>query len=622
MSADQSLDPLADVIRTVNGPKWKRIGVDRKAGVLIALWSLRTRQNMGIGEVLDLEILADWCAATGQKIIQLLPVNDTAYDAPPYCSCSAFALNPVYLSLRDIPGVDVKEWEKSRNEFEDLNRTLYWKIRGEKMRLLWPAYMQVKDKLRKDNEFARFCEENDFWLDVYATFMVMKDKHEQQSWKTWTDAAAGTPEFIREVSRRHADEVGFYRFLQWHLDRQWKRVKKYANDRGVFIKGDIPYLLNIDAADVWAWPHYFHQDLAAGCPPDFYNAEGQYWSFPTYRWWEMERDGYRWWTERLRHADKYFDIFRIDHVLGFFRIWSIPKGESAVYGQFVPAIHVTREILGKNGVGDGEVGDLIQRKILLPAYDTPDEFAFKWEFVKDDSFKSLPEHLKLRLMQMEDYFSENDEIQNKVWKDHGKKLLTMISRNTRMLICAEDLGTVPPCVRPTLEELGITKLLVDRWTKFVPTKKEKTRGFQEYWIEPWEYDPISVATPSNHDMPTLRGWWIELGETEEGRKDRWEQFHRFGWRGEMPYQLNAGGVRFILKRNLESESVYAIFSIQDILDMNPLWQNPDPKEDRINLPGTFSDHNWSWRMSLSLEELRDAEKFNRDYESLIQKSGR
>ncbi|OGH58106.1 MAG: hypothetical protein A3J70_03375 [Elusimicrobia bacterium RIFCSPHIGHO2_02_FULL_61_10] len=613
---------IESVLSTVNGPKWQRIGLDRKAGVMVPLWSLRTRRNAGIGEVLDLELLVDWCAATGQKLIQLLPVNDTAYDAPPYCSCSAFALNPVYLSLRDIPGIDPREVDHIRREFERQDRIVYYKIRGEKMRLLWGAYQRAKESLGHDQSFIQFCRDTAFWLDVYAVFMVMKDKHEQKSWKSWTDAPRGTPQFIAETAQRYPDEVGFYRYLQWHCDRQWRRVRKYANDRGVLIKGDIPYLLNNDAADVWAWPEYFHLDLAAGCPPDFYNAEGQYWSFPTYRWGDMEKEGNHWWIERLRHAEKYFDIFRIDHVLGFFRIWSIPAGESAVYGQYVPASRVTQDILRQHHISEEEERDLRDRRILLPAYQENGAYAFRWEFVKDAAGQSLPEDLKQRLQGLERYFPENDEIQNDLWKEHGAKLLSLLSRNTDMLICAEDLGTVPPCVRPALEDLGITKLLVDRWTKYAPTKAEKERGFQEYWIEPWEYDPISVSSPSNHDMPTLRGWWLELGATEAGRKDRWEQFNRFGWHGDMPEELKAGNVRFLLKRNLDGESIFVIFLIQDILDTNPAWQNDNPNDDRINLPGTYSDTNWSWRMRVPLEDLCGDREFNRKYREMVKDSGR
>src|SRR3989338_1027135 len=162
---------IESVLSTVNGPKWQRIGLDRKAGVMVPLWSLRTRRNAGIGEVLDLELLVDWCAATGQKLIQLLPVNDTAYDAPPYCSCSAFALNPVYLSLRDIPGIDPREVDHIRREFERQDRIVYYKIRGEKMRLLWGAYPPAKESLGHDQSFIQFCRDTAFWLDVYAVFM-------------------------------------------------------------------------------------------------------------------------------------------------------------------------------------------------------------------------------------------------------------------------------------------------------------------------------------------------------------------------------------------------------------------------------------------------------------------
>ena len=619
---DSTFDPVRDVLGTVNGSKWRRVGVDRKAGILVPLWSLRTARNCGIGEILDLERLTDWCAATGQKIIQLLPCNDTAYDAPPYCAVSAFALNPVYLSLYDIPGIDPNELEKIRAEFEPMDRVVYWKLKGEKMRLAWMAYESAGGGLDRDENFQAFCLENAYWLDTYAVFMVMKDKHEQTSWKTWTDAPTDSPDFIAEIGVRHALETGFYKFLQWHLDRQWKRMRRYANERGVLLKGDIPYLLNNDAADVWATPKNFNLDLVAGCPPDFYVPDGQYWSFPTYRWDEMERDGFRWWKERLKHAQKYFDIFRIDHVLGFFRLWSIAADEKPVHGQFVPTLHVTKEMLRKADIAPWEQDDLVRRRILLPAFHARGSYVFKWEFVKDRAYETLSADLKQKLYRLESHFAENDEIQNPLWKEHGKKLLTLMSENTDMLICAEDLGTVPACVRPTLEELGITTLLVDRWTKFSPTKKEKERGFQEYWIEPWEYHPISVSSPSNHDMPTIRGWWRELGTAEEGRKERWDHYHRFGWRYEMPDRLDADGVRFILKRNLDGESIFVILSLQDILDTNPAWQSFDPGADRINLPGTYSDNNWSWRMKIPLETLCASEEFNRAFKEMVKTSGR
>lgn len=619
--ASRLKDPLPAALHTVNGGKWRRIGIDRKAGVLVPLWSLRTRRNSGIGEVLDLELLVDWCVKTRQNIIQLLPANDTGYDAPPYCSCSAFAMNPTYLSLHDIPGIDLEEVRKVREAFEPADRIVYYKIRGEKMRLLWEAYVKVKDHLARDESYTRFCRDSAYWMDVYSAFMVLKDKHEQRSWRTWEDAPVGTPELVRDTVRRYADEAGFYRFLQWHLDRQWRRVRRYANDRGVLIKGDIPYLLNNDAADVWALPEYFRLDLVAGCPPDFYNAEGQYWSFPTYRWDALERDQNRWWIERLRHAERYFDIFRIDHVLGFFRIWSIPAGESAVYGQFVPSVLVTPDVLRHHGISGDEERDLIARKILLSA-GRRDSYAFKWKFIQDESFRGLSEDLQGRLRGMENYFSENEEIQSDLWRDHGKKWLSLLSQNTKMLICAEDLGTVPACVRPTLLELGITRLLVDRWTKFVPTKRELAEGVQESWIEPGQYDPVSVSSPSNHDMPTLRGWWIELGQTEEGRRDREEQTRRFGWTLGVPDWLDADAVRSILQRNLNGRSVFTIFFIQEILDTNPSWQNPDPAADRVNLPGVFSESNWSWRMRVCLEDLCAADDFNRGYAAMVRQSGR
>lgn len=618
---------LAD---TVNGEKWRRISAGRKAGVLTPLTGLRSRQSAGIGDILDLELLVDWCQKTGQKIIQILPVNDTGLDASPYSACSAFALNPAHLALREIPGIDLEDCKKFQKTWEAKDRLVYHRLRTEKMRLLRNAFLHGKKNLGKDPVFRGFCEENRFWLDVYTAFMVMKDACEQKSWRSWGQDSAGNGRMREKILKDNPEDALFYKFLQWQLDIQWRRAHAYASGHGVLLKGDLPFLLNADSSDVWAWPEYFHHDLAAGCPPDYYNADGQYWGFPTYRWDAIEKDGGRWWIERLRHAERYFDIFRIDHVLGFFRIWSIPLDWPATLGQFIPAICVTREILEQNRIGGDEVDELLRRKILLPAaWDGGDSnaFAFKWMFQKDSWFSAragLDHSLKDRLMHMERFFAEKDEIQNDRWRQHGEKWLAFLSQNTRMLVCAEDLGTVPPCVRPCLKDLGITTLIIDRWSKFIPTDREKREGKKEYWVEPWHYEPLSVATPSNHDMPTVRGWWKELGMTEEGKKERHEHHRRYGWKGYPPEEINADGVRFILKRNLDGKSVFTILSIRDWLDLNGDWHSRDPLDDRINLPGTVSEHNWSWRMPLCLEDMLDAKAdgFNRNVADMIAHSGR
>lgn len=614
-SAFRGLDP--EVLHTLNGEKWKRVGLDRKAGVLSPLFSLRTKDSAGAGEILDLTRLVDWCVLTGQRIIQLLPINDTAGDPSPYGTCSAFALNPICLSLQDVPGADPADAARLKHEFDGLDRVPYNRLRRAKMGILRKSYDAVKSGLGSDGNFLSFCHANAFWLNPYAAFLVLKDEHAQRAWDTWEEIPSGNEKTVRAVLDRCGDESRFHMFLQWQLDRQMRLVRSYANDRGVLLKGDLPFLLNMDSADVWAWPHYFNLNLAAGCPPDYYNANGQYWGFPTYRWDGMERDGHLWWKERLKHAESYYDIFRIDHVLGFFRIWSIPRGQPAFYGQYVPSIPVTRDILGKNSSESEDLSELVRKKILLPSFDSAEAYTFRWQFYKYSAYRSLPEALQNKLRQFEEYYPEHDDIQNDVWRDHGENLLTVLSQNTRMLVCAEDLGTVPACVRPCLRQLGITALVVDRWSKFIPSWRQKRQGMQEYWIEPWDCEPLSVSSPSNHDMSTLRGWWREIGQNE-----RWEHQRRFGRQEEPSDHLDAEGVRSILKRNLDGNSIFSIFLIREYLDLNSNWQSPDPAADRINLPGTVSDTNWTWRMPVSLEELCAASELNRQVSGLIHESGR
>jgi len=605
---------------TVNGDKWKTIGVSRRAGVLAPLFSLRTRSSTGIGGILDLERLVDWCAKTRLSIIQLLPINDTATDPSPYGSCSAFALNPVYLSLND-PAFDaiLPQSDRSAIRMDLADRVDYPRVRHTKLDLLRRAFLTARSDLGHNRSFADFQQRTSFWLPAYSAFMALKDAHDQRSWNDWGNWAVSSPETIDRAIRTFPDQTLFYQWIQWHLDRQMIRARGYAAAHGVLLKGDLPFLLNEDSADVWACPRFFNTSVAAGCPPDYYNADGQYWGFPTYRWDELARDEYGWWGERLRHAESYYDLFRIDHVLGFFRIWTIPVGDTAVFGQFVPAIGVTPETLRDTGVRPDEVSELVRRKILLPMLNASGAhaYAFKWKFHTDPDAQSLGGGLKHKLWKLESFFSENDEIQNDLWMNQGKDKLTAISRLTRMLVCAEDLGTVPPCVRPCLRDLGITQLVVDRWSKFIPTNREKKEGKREYWIEPWDWEPVSVASPSNHDMSTLRGWWLELSWN-----DRADQLRRWGWRGNPPESLDENAVQFILKRNLDSQSIFTILALRDWLDLNPRWLSPDPAADRINLPGTVSQKNWNTRMPVLLEELIDSEDFNRRIAEMVRAAGR
>lgn len=318
---------------------WERIGVTRRRGVCVPLFSLRSARDCGLGDVGDLPALVDWCARVGASVIQLLPVNDMGMDACPYSALSAFALDPVFVALDLIPGLeDDADWQRRVREAA---ATI-----PDGPRVDWPSARRVKGDLlaaaldRLDGPslrqtLAAFRAEHQ-WLEDYLPYRVIKEVEGFRSWEDWGPRYAA-PGALDAALKVHGDRVTLHLFAQWVLDVQFRAARDHAASRGVLIEGDIPILVSRDSADVWRLPHLFHLDVSAGAPPDMYATDGQNWGFPTYDWPAIEATGYAWWRSRLRHAERYFDLYRIDHVVGFFRIWTIPAGErTGREGRFVP----------------------------------------------------------------------------------------------------------------------------------------------------------------------------------------------------------------------------------------------------------------------------------------------
>ncbi len=319
---------------------WERIGVRRRRGVCVPLFSLRSDRDCGVGDAGDLPALVDWCVRIGAEVIQLLPVNDMGLDACPYSALSAFALDPVFAALDRIPGLeDDADWRAQV-------RTAASGI-PDGPRVNWVATRRVKDGLLSEalrrldgpglrGALAGFRAENP-WLEDYLPYRVIKEAEGYRSWEDWGPRYAGEGA-VAAAMERMADRVVHHLFAQWVLDGQFREARRYAAQRGVLIEGDIPILVSRDSADVWRRPHLFHLDVSAGAPPDMYAQDGQNWGFPTYDWPAMHATGCDWWRDRLRQAERYFDLYRIDHVVGFFRIWTIPAGErTGRNGAFVPA---------------------------------------------------------------------------------------------------------------------------------------------------------------------------------------------------------------------------------------------------------------------------------------------
>jgi 4-alpha-glucanotransferase len=560
----------------------------RTAGVLVPLFSVYSEKSPHIGDLSCIRQLVDWCEKCGISILQLLPMNETGPTSCPYDSISSFALEPVYAApCRGSRAAGQASVPAKRTHVD-------YRVKEEKLKALRKTY----DKSVKDlsgGGFKEFCAGNAYWLDDFSIYKAVKETHGGTPWYEWgaayRDRDAAT---LKEFAAGHAAEIKFHKWTQWTLFRQFLEAKEYANSKGVFLKGDLPILVSRDSADVWAHPYFFKLEYAAGAPPDMYCAKGQRWGAPTYNWGNIEADGFTYIKEKLKYAENFYDMLRIDHVVGLFRVWSIPYDEPA-------------ENHGLNGF-----------------FDPADENA---------------------------------------WGARGGKLLSILQDNTRMILCAEDLGVIPKACRETLKEMKIPGNDVQRWTK--------DWGAAHDFLPPDKYRRLSVAMLSTHDTTSWAGWWEnEAGTVDEALfvrkcKERGIDFAavqarlfdsarsrhgRLRWReqivstdmyvgilGKRPEELkdfielyensylekeklwkqlkmkgalrevsSAGLVRAALGVTASSESVYDIELIFDLLSAVSLIKG-DPYDIRVNAPGTVSAKNWSLKVPLPLEALVEHE---------------
>lgn len=514
----------------------------RGAGTAIPVFSLRSAGDFGIGEFRDLRPLVDWAASTGQCIIQLLPVNDTTRkgdwdDSYPYSPVSSFALHPLYVHLQDLgieENAEFKRMQAELNSLEELDYPAVFKAKTAYIKEAW------KRRGKKDGAckaYRRFTERNAFWLDEYAAF----------------------------CARRDGDTPEYHRWLQYHLDLQFSEEVAYARSKGVCFKGDLPIGVSADSADAYFHPELFNLDSSAGAPPDFFSADGQNWGFPTYNWEAMARDGYAWWKRRLIKMSEYFDAFRIDHILGFFRIWEIPgSGQSGKTGHFNPSLPYTKKELENMGLW-GPKGlftkDPRHRGCYVPLISPASDTLPQWQ---KERFGALYNDF---------FFHRHDDF----WKRNAERKLPELLRITGMLACGEDLGMIPACVPEVMDELKILSLEIPIM--------EKGR--------PWPC--LSVCTTSSHDMDTLR---------MQGGDDR------------DPLEC-----RQIISGVLASASMLAILPLQDWLSMDSSHRRADSKAERINQPAD-PHHHWRYRLHFNLEKLASLSEWNAAIAALLQESAR
>lgn len=557
------------------------------AGVVIPVFSLRTEGSFGVGDFGDLKRMVDWASHTCMSMIQVLPINDTNMtgtwqDCYPYNAISIYALHPQYTDFRQLPAIEDEalrtKFEQLRLELNALPQVDYERVFRAKMDYLHVLYKQEWGGVSRRKSYKEFFDHNRHWLEPYATFCCHRDT-------PCTKESGHTPK-------------EFWYYVQYNLDQQMRAAHDYARKHHIALKGDIPIGISRDGVEAWMEPRYFNMNGQAGAPPDDFTRDGQNWGFPTYNWDEMLKDGCQWWVRRFRKMAEYFDAYRIDHVLGFFRIWEIPVPEkSGLMGQFQPSLGLSKEEIEAAGLWG-------HPELFLTDHKRQDRWHPRIAIQYEDVFARLTQEEKDSFNRLyEDYFYHRN---TQYWYEEAMKKLPRLTQATRMLCCAEDLGMVPECVPWVMNQLRILSLEIQSMPKAMGVR------FGHLSQNPYR----SVATISTHDMPTLRQWW---DENEERTQDYFENMlHRSG---AAPHPLPGWLARDIVSRHLTSPSMLCLLSLQDWLSMDERLRLPDANSERINIPAN-PRHYWRYRMHLNVEQLIEADELNDTISTLIKQSGR
>ncbi len=587
----------------------------RGAGVAVPVFSLRSEQSFGVGEFADLQLLGDWCAKTGQRIIQILPINDTSmsfswYDSYPYNAVSSFALHPLYIRLSDVGYLrgeaDRAEMEALQEELNALPDLDYERVVKAKMNYLRKLYEQLGTRCMESKSFRDFEKRNREWLMPYAVFSVLRDKYGTANFEEWKTFTKYAEKRCAAFAERNEKEVGFYYYVQYHLDRQLRKVRDYLHSKGVVLKGDLPIGVSRTSVDVWQNPELFDVRSSAGAPPDDFSAEGQNWGFPIYNWEKMAENDYAWWRARFAKMADYFDAYRIDHILGFFRIWAVPEGaKNALLGAFAPSLPYSATEIRCEGFDFDEERDVVRDwgddNVLWIAYG--EGFVPRISPFTTEKFKALPKMQQQAFARLHDNFYYNRH--NTFWGMTGAERLAKLTASTPMLACSEDLGMIPACVPQVMREEQILSLEIERMPK------EYGVRVGDVLCNPY----LSVCSTSTHDMSPLRLWWREEAE----RQYYFEKV--LGEEGNAPAEATAELCEKIVARHLASPSMLTILPLQDWLSLSEELRSDDIERERINIPAE-AHHYWRYRMHLSIEELLGADANNEKLRSLVNDNNR
>lgn len=653
----------------------------RVAGTAIPLFSIRSEDSCGIGDFGDIPQFVEFLHSTKQFVLQLLPLNDTTMnrtwsDSYPYGAISIFALHPIYLSTNLMGKLKnskfLSEYNKECQKLNSLEFIDYDNVLELKWKFFEKIYEQEGENKLKSKEYIIFYEKNKSWLDTYAAFCYLRDKNKTPDFRTWKEHSIYDKSEIQKLITEHQSEIQIHHFLQFELHLQLQKAHDYANSKGVALKGDIPIGVNRNSVEAWSEPHLFNFNGQAGAPPDDFSIRGQNWGFPTYNWDIMEKDGYKWWKDRFTKMSEYFDAYRIDHILGFFRIWEVPQsGIEGILGHFNPSLPLSIGELNNYGYSFDYERDCKPyiKEHVLDSYFGLDKNRVIESFLEISSWQSYkfkPEFDTQR--KLEKYFIENP---NSDLVKHNEGLLSLYTEilfiqdpidhnryhpriSAQYTKSFKDLNThqqekfnsiynhfyyhrndhywhhlamrkLPSLITSNNmlvcgEDLGMIPNCVPKTMRELSILSLEIQRMPKdpkvRFGDPKNYPYLSVCSTGTHDTSTLRAWWEENVDLSKNY-----YYDYLGNGGDLPLYCEPWICKQIILDHLNSPSMLAIFPLQDWLSINSQLRRENPNDERINVPSN-PKHYWRYRMHLTIEELNKQSDFKNEIIELINNSGR
>lgn len=574
--------------------KWQRIGVNRRAGVVVPLFSLYSQNSIGIGEIPDLKLMVEWCVKTGLSILQLLPLNDVGDDFAPYSSISTFAIDPMYLSISNLKNTNTGKYSEQLAQIKKKSRPMFgrvnYKVKKLKLELLWEIYKQTPTE--KDSEFNNYAEHNRYWLKDYALFKVIKENSQGNSWSKWEDKLKfRNPEALKDIEINNSEKINFHYWLQWQLCEQLKAVRAYSNERGVFIMGDLPFLVANESADVWSHQNYFMAELSAGAPPDMYFALGQKWGMPPYSWNNIADDGFVYPREKLKYAENFYDMFRIDHFVGLFRVWVTPNDEELqkqVIGSYMPKEEYLWEAHGRR-----IIDVMTHSTSMLPC-------AEDLGTVPGCSYHVLYEY-GIPGIDFQRYYKEDSRFKSpSEYRINSQAVVSTHDSSFWVNWWQFEAGTIDEKLFEMFCEKANIPHSHYKYAKSALFDKNRSKYGRLYWKDEISSPEIllNILQPGNDKANDFVYLYNESYREKEKFLAYLEQFD-----GKTD-ALNTDLVYKCLDKAHQSASVFSMQLLQEYLCLDEkLLEKLGKWSARINTPGSVSRNNWSQLQPVSLEEM-------------------